>query len=132
MRFPKLDLSPKRWFPRAFQQGPQATHVRDPESDATKAVLRDMGGSRDDSPLTPTQLRSTSDVLMPLRIQEHGLDPDYVAVVEPDIYKALEETCAHCGSKRQCARDLSKADADNNLNAYCANTEALDRLLVRK
>lgn len=127
MRIPKVELSPIRWLAQKLRRSRHfPAHALDPESDATKAVLRDVSKSVDAPP------RAVPDVLMPLRIQVHGLDPDYIAAAEPETYQALEETCAQCGSQRQCARDLSTENADARLNGYCANTEALDRLLLRK
>ena len=69
---------------------------------------------------------------MPRRIEAHGLDPGYIANAQPELCQQLKETCERCGNAKQCEHDLVQPNADARLNDYCANTAALDRLLLRK
>jgi hypothetical protein len=82
--------------------------------------------------VSPSGPRVGPDLLMPRRAEAHGLDPAYIANAQPELYRTLEEACGRCGNVTRCAHDLSQDDADTRLNAYCANTAALDQLLLRK
>lgn len=115
MRILNFEDTLKRWLPRVFA--------------ARRAILQPAvatGGSAHD-----TVASEAPGILMPLRIAQHGLDPGYIAATDPELFQNLLEACGKCGKRHQCASDVCADNADDRLNAYCANTEKLDHLLLR-
>lgn len=68
--------------------------------------------------------------LMPLRLQELGLDPAYVVHALPATYRDLERVCATCKSWRRCSHDLANNDVQAGMDGYCLNAFTIDALIV--
>ena len=68
--------------------------------------------------------------LMPLRLQQLGLDPVYVKVCCTSAYHDLERVCASCKSRRICARDLARGDVEPGMRSYCPDAPTIDALVV--
>jgi hypothetical protein len=86
--------------------------------------------------LNPTDLRSFScshpvpGELMPRRLQQLGLDPEYVKFARTATYRDLERVCTTCTAWRRCARDLAHGDAQAGMRSYCLNAPTIDALTV--
>jgi len=59
-----------------------------------------------------------------------GLDPDAPALKDHAAIGELQRSCAACGRKQECARDLLQGTAAENFYAYCPNAKALDSIYV--
>ena len=59
-----------------------------------------------------------------------GIDPDSPVVTDHAALGELQSACAACTSKDDCARDLDRGTAGDNLYAYCPNARALDSIYV--
>ena len=116
MRIPKLETTLKHWLPRVSAASRQMPQL---------AVPAD--GSAHD-----TAASEAPGVLMPLRVAQHGLDQGYLAATDPELFQNLLDACGKCGERHRCASDVCADNARDRLNAYCANTGELDRLLLRK
>ena len=68
--------------------------------------------------------------LMPRRLQQLGLDPEYVKVCCACTYQDLERVCASCKTWRRCARDLAKGDVQSGMGSYCLNAPTIDAWLL--
>jgi hypothetical protein len=68
--------------------------------------------------------------LMPWRLQQLGLEPEYVKVCYTSLYQSLDRVCASCESRRLCARDLARGDVDSGMRCYCPNAPTIDALVV--
>ena len=68
--------------------------------------------------------------LMPRRLQQLGLDADYVKVAQAATYQDLERVCAVCKAWRRCARDLAFGDVQAGMRCYCLNSGTIDALTV--
>jgi hypothetical protein len=79
----------------------------------------------------PTELHYPGPTqLMPRRLQQLGLDPDYVKVAQTATYQDLERVCAVCNAWRRCARDLAFGDVQAGMRCYCLNSATIDALTV--
>jgi hypothetical protein len=85
--------------------------------------------------LSPTILQSLrcshpgANELLPLRLQQLGLDPAYVKVAQTAIYRDIERVCALCGAWRRCVRDLANGDVQAGMSSYCLNAFTIDTLM---
>jgi hypothetical protein len=68
--------------------------------------------------------------LMPRRLKQLGVDPDYVQVALTATYQDLERVCATCKAWRCCARDLANDDVQAGMSSYCLNAFTIDTLTV--
>jgi hypothetical protein len=68
--------------------------------------------------------------LMPRRLEQLGLDVDYLRVCRAATYQELERVCAACQGWRQCARDLAAGDVQAGMGTYCGNTPVIDELVA--
>jgi len=68
--------------------------------------------------------------LMPQRLQQLGLDPEFVRKAEPETYRDLARVCATCTAWRRCKRDLARDDVQAGMEAYRLNSATIDRLTV--
>jgi hypothetical protein len=71
-----------------------------------------------------------SSSLMRERLTQSGVDPDYVLVVQPDLYRELQRICDTCPDPDGCARDLARGDLEVGMRKYCPNAAAIDELIV--
>ena len=68
--------------------------------------------------------------LMPLRLQQLGLDPGFVKHAQSAAYRDLQRVCATCKSWRRCARDLGRGDVQAGMESYCPNAPTIDALTL--
>jgi hypothetical protein len=68
--------------------------------------------------------------LLPWRLQQLGLDPEYVKVCYSSTYQNLEKACATCRSRALCERDLARGDVDSGMQRYCPSALTMDALAV--
>jgi hypothetical protein len=66
--------------------------------------------------------------LMDQMIRAHGLTPAVIHAMPAALLRDLETTCAQCGSKGRCRRDLKAGTAAANSAAYCGNAEAFEAI----
>jgi hypothetical protein len=133
MHRPKRHIGLINWLRSHLIQRAAPSRVldRDPAVIEIEATMAAVDQTMEDMPLI-TRPHAGPQVLMPLRVQRRGLDANYIKIAEPETYRELEATCEQCDTWRQCARDLAQSDADARLNKYCANTDILDRTLLKK
>jgi hypothetical protein len=80
-----------------------------------------------------TELRGCAEgELMASRLQQLGLDPEYVKVCCTSSYQELERVCASCKLQRLCARDLARGNVESGMGSYCPNAPTIDALLVNR
>jgi Family of unknown function (DUF6455) len=82
--------------------------------------LRRLAGSH----LGPTEL-------LPRRLQQLGLDPEFLKRASPASYRDLVRVCASCGAWRACRNDLARGNAQTGMDNYCRNSPTLDRLIAK-
>ncbi len=97
----------------------------------TDRILQDIGMSMSDLPAL-TRPHAGSDVLLPQRLEQVGLDPAYLEQADAVTLRDLQRTCARCDSTRRCAHDLARGDPQSGLDDYCPNSDTIDRLLVAR
>jgi hypothetical protein len=68
--------------------------------------------------------------LLPQRLEQLGLDPEFVRRAEPETYTDLTRTCASCADWRRCKHDLARGDVQAGMGDYCLNTPTIDALTV--
>ena len=68
--------------------------------------------------------------LMPLRLQQLGLDVEFVRHAEPEAYRDLARVCGKCTARRQCKHDLARGDVQAGMEGYCLNSATIDALTV--
>lgn len=70
--------------------------------------------------------------LLPRRLEQLGLDPQYLMLFHMPAYRDLRKVCASCKSWRICARDLAGGDAQSGMESYCLNAPSIDVLVVER
>jgi len=105
-------------------------HVREGEATALsqgdlRALSADLGVSRADL-LAAFPDQANERALMDQMIRAHGLHPSVIRAMPAALLRDLEATCAQCGSKGRCQRDLKAGTAAANSHAYCGNAEAFE------
>ncbi len=68
--------------------------------------------------------------LMPLRLQQLGLDVEFVRHAEPETYRDLARVCAACTAWRRCKHDLARGNVQAGMDGYCLNSATIDALTV--
>ena len=68
--------------------------------------------------------------LLPLRLQQLGMDPGFVKHSQTAAYRDLERVCATCNSWRRCARDLRRGGVQAGMESYCPNAPTIDALTL--
>lgn len=110
-----------------------AHHVREGEiatlsrGDIT-SLAADLGVSETDL-MTALPAGTDKRDLMDQMIRAYGLDPTVIRSLTPALVRDLEMTCARCGEKGRCARDLKNGVAAARSHAYCGNADAFEALL---
>jgi hypothetical protein len=112
--------------------------VRNRRSRAELAALppRDVGAIARDIGMSERELRSLRCTnprhgeLMPERMRQLGIDPEFVAQAYPATYRDMTRVCAGCSSWRRCVADLDKGDVEEGMKGYCSNAVTMDALLV--
>jgi hypothetical protein len=59
------------------------------------------------------------------RLAALDLDREEVLQTEPGVFRDLQRVCSFCTSKKQCARDLTKAPCATTWKSYCPNSGTL-------
>jgi hypothetical protein len=67
---------------------------------------------------------------MPTRLQELGLDPEFVKYARTATYRDMERVCGTCKAWRRCARDLANCDVQAGMDSYCLNGPLIAALIV--
>ncbi len=70
--------------------------------------------------------------LMPQRLREVGIDPDYLKAAHRAAYQDMERVCATCQDWRACAHDLDKGDVQTGMDTYCLNAPTIDALCLEQ
>ena len=68
--------------------------------------------------------------LMPERLRQLGLDPEFLRRDDTAVYRDLERVCARCKASERCARDLAAGDVEAGMRHYCSNAHTIDALIV--
>jgi hypothetical protein len=68
--------------------------------------------------------------LLPQRLEQLGLDPEFVRRGQPATYRDLARVCASCTDWRRCQKDLARGNVQAGMGAYCLNTHTIDALTV--
>src|SRR5262245_35748535 len=63
--------------------------------------------------------------LLPRRLHQLGLDPEFVGRAAPALYRDLVQVCASCRDWRQCRNDLGHGNVQIGLDIYCLNPKRL-------
>jgi hypothetical protein len=92
-------------------------------------IARDVGLSEQDLLRVAASTQGPSE-LMPQRLEQLHLDPDYVKLAHPAAYRDLERVCSCCTASERCARDLANGDVETGMRDYCLNAPTIDALIV--
>ena len=68
--------------------------------------------------------------LLPQRLEQLGLDPEFVRRAQPATYRDLARVCASCTDWRRCQKDLARGNVQAGIGDYCLNTHTIDALTV--
>jgi hypothetical protein len=68
--------------------------------------------------------------LLPQRLEQLGLDREYIVRAEPAVYRDLLRMCSSCTAWRRCRRDLARGAVQAGMGSYCLNMATLDALTV--
>lgn len=60
-----------------------------------------------------------------------NIDPKEASLEEPAEFREMHVTCAHCGEKTRCRRELADGSAAADFANYCGNAEMLDDMRSR-
>ena len=118
----------ERWR-RAMRNLRSKTELAALPREDLRAIAHDVG-------MSESELRSLGcghpghSQLMPERMRQLGVDPDFVAKAHAATYRDMARVCANCGSWRQCARDLEKGDVQTGMDGYCGNAPTIDAFTV--
>ncbi len=92
-------------------------------------IEADLGLSSTDLELLTCNHPGPSE-LMPQRLQQLGLDPNFVRRAKPETYLDLARICATCTAWRRCKHDLAHGDVQVGMDGYCRNSATIDELIV--
>jgi len=93
-------------------------------------IAADIGLCLSDlTPLSCTHCGPTE--LLPRRLHQLGLDPEFVGRASPALYRDLVQVCASCRAWRQCRNDLGHGNVQIGMDQYCLNSPMLDSLTVK-
>ena len=68
--------------------------------------------------------------LLPQRLEQLGLDTEFVRRGQPATYRDLARVCASCTDWRRCQKDLARGNVQARMGDYCLNTHTIDALTV--
>lgn len=88
-----------------------------------------MPGGKRVSTARSTPQDSIRDELVNDRLNEAGVDINYVREAEPAIYGELQEVCRTCPHPEKCARELLRGNWETGLSEYCPNAAAVDEII---
>ncbi|CDZ27658.1 DUF6455 family protein [Neorhizobium galegae] len=60
-----------------------------------------------------------------------NIDPEEARLEEPAEFRDMNITCAHCGEKTRCRRELADGSAASDFASYCGNADVLDDMRNR-
>lgn len=63
--------------------------------------------------------------LLEQRLAALDLDREEILQSEPGVFRDLQRVCSLCTSKKQCARDLTRAPCAGAWKSYCPNASTL-------
>jgi len=92
-----------------------------------RELARDIGVSEADLAMMSMD-GPDNRALMDQMIRAHGLDPSVIRSLPAALLRDLESTCARCGSKGRCQRDLAAGTAAVHCHEYCGNADAFEAL----
>src|SRR5215475_2152173 len=93
-------------------------------------IAADIGLCLSDlTPLSCTHPGPTE--LLPRRLHQLGLDPEFVRRASPASYRDLVNVCASCRAWRQCQNDLGHDKVQIGMDRYCLNSPTLASLSVQ-
>jgi len=94
-------------------------------------IARDLGMSAGDLERLAARGPDAADLLY-ARLRALGMTAADFGHAKRAILRDLERTCACCGEKGICAKDLARDPADPAWKGYCPNADTLDALTARK
>lgn len=65
---------------------------------------------------------------MPRLMQALNIDASEVEFQMRKHFRAMQITCANCGAKEQCRRDLASGQAQVTFASYCGNVDDMNQL----
>src|SRR4029079_16680441 len=83
-------------------------------------IAREIGVGDDELRALDSSIRGPVE-LMPERLRQLGLDPEFVRRDDTAVYRDLERVCARCRASERCARDLAAGDVTSGMRSYCSN-----------
>ena len=66
------------------------------------------------------------------RLEQVGVDPDYVRVAMPELFGEFAQRCRGCAEKGTCSQDAASDSFNERVVAYCPNTPKIDDLILKK
>ena len=94
-----------------------------------RRIAREVGVSERELRALDSNTKGPTE-LMPERLRQLGLDPEFLRRDDTAVYRDLERVCARCKSSERCARDLAAGDVATGMRSYCSNAHTIDALIV--
>ena len=64
--------------------------------------------------------------LMPWRLRQLGMDPQYVRIMHTASYRELEQVCRACTAWEACAYDLARGRVQAGMRSYCLTAHTIE------
>ncbi|EHS50007.1 hypothetical protein PDO_2828 [Rhizobium sp. PDO1-076] len=115
------------WFARSFEASAEADILAAMDEREIMALAEDCGISPDQLLVLIKAGPHGADE-MPQMMRALNIDPAEVELRMRKLFRHMQTTCAACGAKDRCRRDLVHAVADQSFMDYCGNAETLNAL----
>ncbi|CAH0340314.1 DUF6455 family protein [Rhizobium sp. CECT 9324] len=115
------------WFARGWEATAEADILAALSERELEALAQDCGlSTRQLVALVKAGPHGTDE--MPQMMRALNIDPTEVELRMRRVFRQMQTTCAACGAKDRCRRDLADAVAEQSFLDYCGNAETLNAL----
>jgi len=115
------------WMGASFEAATEADMLAALDGEQIRQLAEDCG-------LSPHELLALAKAgphaadEMPRLMQALNIDASEVEFQMRKHFRAMQITCASCGAKEQCRRDLASGHAQADFANYCGNAEEMNQL----
>lgn len=101
---------------------------RDPET--ARRILEERGLIDGPNWRVPAHARVAVRLLSRL-MRSLGLDPERVAVAEPQVMRTMQRACIACGARSRCEQAFERGQSRSTYQDFCPNAARLDALRLK-
>jgi hypothetical protein len=120
----------KRWCSATWEAINEAKLLASLDDETVKLLAQDNALSEQELRDLIAKGPHAADEMLALMKLLH-IDPEEARMEEPAEFREMHVTCAHCGEKTRCRRELADGSAAADFANYCGNAELLDDMRSR-